>query len=224
MSEQKVTCRTRPESRAEKGTINRGHRSCKQASSSRRGHLPICPPRWLSPKCLGIPAAEADGRLPSLKLRPRPGGGLSTGSEGSRRLSLLSLQSLLSLRSPLLPKKESEPDVERRRFPLQRERFIVNSSLLFSDSHGSCVLPFWRKPALWQVWPSSSRQGLQTRASPPNRNHRVLGNDSNLRTIESWGRSGSRWCLRPPASVVDECETSRVGPRVKEAGKNTLRV
>ena len=35
--------------------------------------------------------------------------------------------------------------------------------------------------------------------SPP-RNHRVLSDESNLRTIESWGRSGSRWCSRPPAA------------------------
>lgn len=152
-----------------------------------------------SPKCLGIPVAEADGRLLSLKLRPRPGGGLNTGSEGRRWLSRLSL---LSLRSPQLPRKESEPDVERRRFPVQRERFIANASRLFRNSHSSSVLPFGRNPARWQVWPSSSRQGLQTRASPLSRNHRVLSDDSNLRTIESWGKSGSRWCLRPPTSVV----------------------
>lgn len=154
MSEQKKTCRTRPE----KETI-KPVGSANKASSSWLGHLPptrspaACPPPLLPPESLGVPAAAAGGRPWSFKLRPRPGGGLSTGPEGSRGLSLLS--------SPL-PEKESEPNVERRRFPLRRGRFIVNRG-----SHSSRVLPLERHWAWWQVWLSSSRHSLQTQASQP---------------------------------------------------------
>lgn len=61
--------------------------------------------------------------------------------------------------------------------------------------------------------------------SPP-RNHRVLRDESNPRTIESWGRSGSRGVLdlRPFVSVIDWWERTRVGPIINQAGEVILRL
>lgn len=126
--------------------------------TSRRVARLSCLPRPLPTECLGVPAALAGWRPRSFRLRLRPGGGLSTGPERSRGLSLL---------SPPLPEKKSEPGAERRRFPLQRVRFIAKYSRPFRERHSPSVLPLGRNGSWRQVRPPSSRHGFQTQASQP---------------------------------------------------------
>lgn len=87
---------------------------------------PCYPRRPSPPACWNTAPADLGPvgpavRVPvsaSLRPRPSPGGGLSTGLHGSWGLTEL---------SP--PENESEPDDERRRFLLRRGRLIANNLL-----------------------------------------------------------------------------------------------
>lgn len=142
LSEQKVTCRGGPEPQTEKkmtrNLVDHANKQApRRADTSLHTARLTCPPRPC-PRGLGVvPAAAATGRPLSPQRRRRPGGGLSTGSGGCRRLSL---------RSALLP-QESESEAERRRFPPRRGRLIASSARQFRGSHGSSVLPLGRNPA-----------------------------------------------------------------------------
>lgn len=137
-----MTCPTRPKSQTEKGSRSRAGHANKRAPRGEDTSLQVArlrrPPPPAARGVRGIPAALAGRQPPSFRLRRRPAGGLSTGPEWIKGLSKL---------SPPLPKKESELDAERRRFPFHRVRFIAKSSWLFREKHSPSALLFGRNPA-----------------------------------------------------------------------------